>query len=116
MVKKNEIIKPKKKTSVELFLEIDNSLKSGNYYFTDHGDRRSKTRKTVNDIEIIKILSGSDKWHEAVKDKYEKNRDDWNYHIRGKNTDGDQIRIVVSFDEDGMPIITVVNLDEEENE
>jgi len=46
----------------------------------------------------------------------EKNQQDWNYHIRGKNTDGDQIRIVISFDEDGMPIITVINLDEEQNE
>jgi hypothetical protein len=116
LVKNKKSPKPNKKTTPELFSAINKAIIKGEYYFTDHGDRRSKTRKKVNDLEIIKILAGHDKWHESAKDKYEKYKSDWNYHIRGKNIDGDQIRIVISFDQDGMPIITVINLDEVEND
>lgn len=93
-------------------LAIGQAMRTGNYYFSEHGYDRSKTRKKVNDLEVIKILKGNEKWHEAKKDKYESGNSDWNYHIRGKNTDGDKIRIVISFDVGGMPIITVINLDE----
>ena len=116
MAKKGKAVKPIKKTTDQLMEAISKAMLSGTYYFTDHGDKRSKTRKKVNDLEIIKILKSNDKWHEAKKDKYEKGNADWNYHIRGKNINGDQIRIVISFDKDGMPIITVINLDEAENE
>lgn len=116
MAKKVKAAKPTKKTTDELMEAINKAMASGTYYFTDHGDKRSKTRKKVSDLEVIKILEGNDKWHEAKKDKYQKGSIDWNYHIRGKNTDGDQIRIALSFDKDGMPIITVINLDEAENE
>ncbi len=116
MVKKKRALKPNKKTTEELFSAINEAMLNGDYYFTDHGDKRSKNRKKVNDLEIVKILSGIDKWHESTKDKFENNNLDWNYHIRGKNSDGDHIRIVISFDKDGMPIITVINLDEVENE
>jgi hypothetical protein len=116
LAKKSKILKPIKKTTEELFSAIHNALLKGEYYFTDHGESRSKTRKNVNVLEVLKILGGHDKWHENIKDKYENNKKDWNYHIRGKNSDGEQIRIAVSFDKDGMPIITVINLDEVEND
>jgi hypothetical protein len=109
-------LRPSKKTTVELMRAIEDAITRGEYYFTDHGEKRSRARKKVNDLEVIKILSGNDKWHEAVKDKFVRNSNDWNYHIRGINSDGDQIRIVISFDREGMPIITVINLDEEDDE
>lgn len=111
---KRVAVKPVKKTTAELFEAIKFSLENGEYYFSDHGDLRSKTRKNVNDLEVVKILEGNDKWHEAAKDKYEKGHKDWNYHIRGRNSDEDQIRIAISFDEAGMVVITVINLDEDE--
>lgn len=114
MLAKKVAVKPVKKTTVELFEAIKHSLENGEYYFSDHGDVRSKTRKNVNDLEVVKILEGDDKWHEAGKDKYVKGHKDWNYHIRGRNSDEDQIRIAISFDESGMVVITVINLDEDE--
>ena len=36
----------------------------------------------------------------------------WNYSIRGKSVDSENIRIILSFDESDMLIITVINLDE----
>jgi hypothetical protein len=77
---------------------------------------KDRSLEKVGDLEIIKILKGDNKWHEATKDKYDKGNDDWNYHDRGKNGNGDQIRIALSFDVDGMPIITVNNLDEADDE
>lgn len=64
---KRVAVKPKKKTTAELFEAIKLSLENGEYYFSDHGDAISKTRKNVNDLEVVKILEGDDKWHEAVK-------------------------------------------------
>ena len=116
MAKKSSTVKPVKKNTEELIVAISEAMTKGEYYFTDHGEKRSKTRKKVNDLEVIKILNEKDKWHEANKDKYVKGKHDWNYHVRGKNSDGDQIRIAISFDKDGMPIITVINLDEDQNE
>ena len=116
MDKKSKPVKPIKKTTEKLMTAISGAMTTGEYYFSDHGEKRSKTRKNVNDLEVIKILNGDDKWHEARKDKYEIGKNDWNYHIRGKNSDGDPIRIAVSFDKHGMPIITVINLNEADNE
>lgn len=103
-----------KKKTEELFKAIEKAINEGNYYFTDHGEMRSITRKNVSDFEVLRILKGSNKWHEKAKDKYVMGEEDWNYHIRGKNTDGEKIRIAVSFDKNGMPIITVINLTKEE--
>jgi len=116
VAKKPKVAKPKKKTTAELMAAIATAMDSGEYYFSDHGEKRSASRKKVNDLEVIKILQDDDKWHEAKKDKFEPGYTDWNYHIRGKNSDGDAIRIALSFDKEGMPIITVINLDEADNE
>lgn len=105
--------KPNKKSTEELFGAIETAVKNAEYYFTDHGEMRSATRRKVTDQEVIRILEKKDKWHEKTKDKYVDGAADWNYHIRGKNTDGDNVRISISFDKYGMPIITVINLDEE---
>ena len=107
------IYKPVKKSTKELFQAIEKAIANKEYYFTDHGEMRSVTRRKVTDEEVIKILEGREKWHEKRKDKYEHGQSDWNYHIRGKNIDNEKVRIVISFDEYEMPIITVVNLDED---
>jgi hypothetical protein len=56
------------------------------------------------------------KLNKQKKDHYIVGCTDWNYHIRGRNINNDQIRIAISFDKYGMPIITVINLDEAEDE
>ena len=113
MAKKAQNKKPIKKSTEELFSAIEKAIENVDYYFTDHGEMRSETRRKVTDEEVIKILEGKDKWHEKSKDKFEEGKSDWNYHIRGKNTDDERVRVAVSFDEYGMPVITVINLDED---
>ncbi len=113
MANKAQIKKPVKKVTDELFSSIELAIKNADYYFTDHGEMRSSTRRKVTDEEVIKLLKGKNKWHEKNKDKYEEGKADWNYHIRGKNSDDEKIRISLSFDKYGMPIITIINLDED---
>lgn len=36
----------------------------------------------------------------------------WRYCIEGTTLDGDKIRVIITFDLDLMPIITVINLNE----
>lgn len=97
MAKKHQI--PVKKTTKELFEAIDDSLAKKHYYFTWHGEYRSKLRKRVNDLEVLTILKSKGRRHEARKDKLEINRT--------------EVRISLSFDCDFSVIITVINLDEE---
>ncbi len=111
MAKRQQL--PVKKTTRELFEAIDLSLNTNNYYFTYHGKARSKSRKKVNDLEVLRILKSNGRRHEAIKDKLGMNRTDWNYHICGQNSDKDEVRISLSFDSGFMLIITVINLDEE---
>lgn len=105
--------KPKKKTKQELFDSIEIAIKTGNYIFTEHGELRSKQRKNVNDLQIIKILNSKTKKHDAARDYYQEGYTDWNYHILGKTINHEKIRIVLSFDSNLMLIITVINLDEQ---
>jgi hypothetical protein len=108
--------KPKKKTTRELFAAIQKALEERRYYFTDHGLERSRTRRKVNDLEVLRILRSSQKKHVAQKDKFERSQRDWNYHISGLNSDDESILIALSFDQAGMAIITVINLNEGDDE
>lgn len=69
-------------------------------------ERRLQRNISVSDI-IAVLTTG---WHEPSKDKYLEEYAAWNYSIRGKTIDNRLLRIVVSFDEKDMLIITVIDL------
>ncbi len=50
-------------------------------------------------------------WHEKAKDQFSERYESWNYAIRGKTIDLRELRVVVSFDENNMLVITVIDLD-----
>ena len=102
--------KPKKKSDRELFGLLTEKIENGDYVFKKHAKQRQKDR-TISDLEVLDILEGKPKRNRhrnKVKDKYEEGRDDWNYCIEGQNLDKKKIRIIVSFEEDLIPIITVM--------
>lgn len=109
MIKK---VRPQKLATEELFKEIKKSLRSAKYFFTEHAEKRSKNRKNVNQLQVIKILKSEAKFHEKKKDKIDEIHNEWNYSIRGRTIDSEEVRIILSFDEDNMLIITVINLNE----
>ena len=106
--------RPQKKTTDELFNAIENALENKNYYFTSHALKRSKERKNLSEFQVIKILSSQSKYHEPKKDSFNEDFNTWNYSIRGRSIDSENIRIILSFDENDLLIITVINLDEKE--
>lgn len=104
--------RPEKKKTDELLIAIDEALKNKNYYFSPHALVRSEERKNVSVLQVLKILKSTSKYHEPKKDSFQESFQDWNYSIRGKSVDAEDIRIILSFDENDMLIITVINLNE----
>ncbi len=106
-------IKPNKKTDIELLSLIEETISNGNYIFLKHAHDRLKDRN-VSDIEVLDILENKPK----LKRKRNKSKDvffpgfsDWNYCIEGTDLDGKKIRIIVSFDQNMMLVITVIRID-----
>lgn len=72
---------------------------------------RAKERGIIAaDFEYI-LKTGS---HEPSKDKFDEIYKEWNYAIRGKTIDKRELRIIITFDEDGLLLITVIDLNLEE--
>ena len=101
-----------KLNEIKIFKAIDRAIKTGNYYFTHHAKKRSRQRRKVSEFEVIKILESESKYHESKKDIFNEKFQEWNYAIRGKSIDEEDIRIIVSFEDKKMLIITVINMDE----
>ncbi len=104
------INKPTKKTDTELFKLIEVKIAKVEYIFKPHAKQRLKDR-TITNLEVLDILEGKvkrNRHRNKKKDKYEKGRQDWNYCIEGQNLDSKKIRIIVSFESNLLPIITVM--------
>lgn len=101
-----------KKTTVELMKAIKEALDNQSYFFTAHAKVRSKQRKNVDEFQVVRILRSKSKYHEPKKDTYSDDFETWNYSIRGSTVDDEDVRVILSFDESNMLIITVINLDE----
>ena len=104
--------KPQKRKTSELFSAIESALGSGNYYFTAHALKRSRERRNVSEFQVIRILQSQSKYHEPKGDSFNQGFNTWNYSIRGKSIDLEDIRIILSFDENDLLIITVINMEE----
>ncbi|HAT8814794.1 DUF4258 domain-containing protein [Legionella pneumophila] len=115
------VTKPSKKTDQELFALIEQKIKERNYLFVKHAKERQQQRN-ISELDVLNILegkSGYDRKRNKSKDSYESNYihekpQDWKYCIEGKDIDEKKVRIILTFTDDLMPIITVINLSEEE--
>ncbi|QRN02800.1 DUF4258 domain-containing protein [Legionella sp. MW5194] len=113
--------KPSKKTDQELFALIEQKIKERNYIFVKHAKERQQQRN-ISELDVLNILegkSGCERKRNKSKDSYESNYihekpQDWKYCIEGNDIDGKKVRIILTFTYDLMPIITVINLSEEE--
>lgn len=105
-------MKIQKKSTRELFEAIERALNEKTYYFTAHALNRSQER-SVSEFQVILILRSKTKYHESKKDSFNNAFKAWNYSIRGETVDYERIRIIVSFDSNEMLIVTVINLDED---
>lgn len=86
---------------------INTCLEMGHFLDTSHSNERMKARQVTRSEALYVLRHGH---HEKKKDKYDDQYQAWNYSIRGKTLDKIELRIIVSFDEFGMLIITVIKL------
>jgi hypothetical protein len=108
--------KPDKKNDAELWKLIPEKISSLDYLFVDHAKDRLKTRKIL-DIEVLDILenkAGRNRKRNKSKDIYNPDRSDWNYCIEGFGLDHEKIRIIISFDESLLLVITAIRLNNSE--
>lgn len=83
------------------------AIESGNYIYTDHAQERLQQRE-VTRLEVKQIIKNGH--HEKAKDQFDETFNEWNYAIKGKTVDQRKLRVVISFDKEGMLIITVIDL------
>lgn len=105
-------MKPIKKGDKVLYALIEDKIQKAQYVILPHAKER-QIQRNISDLDVINILEGKrgySRRRNKPKDKYETDREDWNYCIEGMNVDKEQIRIIVSFEADQMPIITVMRI------
>ena len=86
---------------------VKSSIESGRYFDTRHATDRQSER-SIRRTEILYVLKNGR--HEKSKDQYQERYRAWNYAIRGRTIDKRDVRVVVSFDENNMLIITAIEL------
>ncbi|MBT9546712.1 MAG: DUF4258 domain-containing protein [Candidatus Sericytochromatia bacterium] len=94
---------------VNLLTKVRTAITSGDFADVDHAQIRQAERK-ITRPEYLYVLTKSG-WHEKRKDTFIEAFKAWNYAIRGKTIDERELRVIVSFDEDGLLIITVIDLE-----
>jgi len=74
---------------------------------TVHATQRLSER-AITRQEILYVLKNG--FREQRKDRFDEQYDAWNYAIRGKTVDGRQLRVIVSFEESVLLIITAIDI------
>ena len=87
---------------------IRKAIEVGNFVDVVHAEDR-KLERNITRPEYLYVLNHG--YHEPKKDEYKEEFKAWNYAIRGKTIDARELRVVVSFDENNMLIITVIDLE-----
>lgn len=107
-----KINKPKKKADGALFQLISEKIICGEYFFTNHAKQRIIERGLL-ELEILQILNGmpsKKRRRNKRKDQFTEDNPDWNYCIEGMSVNENKIRIIFSFSETYMIIITAILL------
>jgi hypothetical protein len=107
--------KPIKKTDKELFTLIEEKITQKKYIFLSHSNQRIRERN-ISELDVIYLLSGKKGYgrkRNKKKDTYEPHSicataQDWKYCIEGCDVDGHSLRVIITFTDDLMPIITVI--------
>ena len=87
--------------------QVREALSSGMYKDVVHAQKR-QTERQITRPEYTYVLKNG--YHEAKKDEFKEEHDAWNYSIRGHTVDKRDIRVAVSFDEEGLLIITTIEV------
>ena len=81
----------------ELLTIVRRCVETGRYRETVHAQYRQAQRKIILPDILKVLLTGR---HEKSRDKYDETYQAWNYAIRGQTVDDDDMRVILSFDEE----------------
>ena len=91
-----------------LMQRIFDAVDRGEYVVSNHAYERATDRQVPIPHAEYALRHG---FHEKKKDQFKAEYQAWRYAIRGKSPDHVNVRIVVAFADDGLMIVTVINLD-----
>ena len=91
----------------DLMDKVREALDSGQYVDMVHAQERQIQRQIIRPEYTYVLRNG---YHEARKDTFEEPYNAWNYAVRGKTFDKRDLRVIVSFDDGGMLIITTIEV------
>ncbi|MDX2345570.1 MAG: DUF4258 domain-containing protein [Legionella sp.] len=85
--------------------------------FLPHSKKRLNERN-ISELDVVRLLSGEKSYgrkRNKKKDTYENPSisdlaQDWKYCIEGHDIDGISLRVIITFSDDLMPIITVIKI------
>lgn len=101
--------KKKRPAKLESVLDaVRRAVEEGKYRDTIHASQRQGQRRITRPEYLYVLRNG---YHEKAKDKFVDAYHAWNYAIRGRTVDRRDLRVIVSFDGEGMLIITVIEVD-----
>lgn len=63
--------------------------------------------RNVSFLDAMHVLKTG--YHEKKKTFFHEASNKWRYAIRGKNTENEEIRVIITFDDNLMVIVTVVD-------
>ena len=89
----------------KLLDKIRDCVMNGKYFDSYHSLLRRGERK-ITRPEILQVLKRG--WHERKKDQFDTHHENWKYAIRGETVDGRKIRVVISFQDDFLVILTAI--------
>jgi hypothetical protein len=113
MKKQNKKAKPTKKADKELWSLVESKIQNTEYVFSLHARKRQHDR-AITDIDVLDILenkSRRNRKRNKKKDEYRSDKSDWNYCIEGVDLNKNKIRIIISFNNNLMLMITVIRID-----
>ena len=99
-----------KLNDLELWELIEQQIECGNYVFSEHSRERQKERM-ISDLQVLAVLQnqfGCKRYRNKRKDRYDDQWENWVYCIEGCTSDDKKMRIILTFTEEMMPIITVM--------
>jgi hypothetical protein len=100
------MIRPEKLPN--LMTAIGVCIQTGSYLDTRHATQRQAERQ-ISRPDILHVLKTGH--HEKKKDQFNEQYKAWNYAVKGRSIDGREIRVIVSFEKNGLLIITAIGLD-----
>jgi hypothetical protein len=101
----------KRPAKLEMVMEaVKAALASGTVRNSEHANTRMKERGILG-AEVIEILERG--FHEKKKDEFNTLLNVWNHAIRGKTSEGRNIRVAIAIYAPDVLIITAIDLDKE---